>query len=222
MPAITYPRVRPAPYDQVTVLPSRNVPQLAAPIPTLIVLSGYAEQDIVSVSGTLTGGAAPIPARTVVFYPHANGAHPPGKVSRWMMVFTDVVVGTTYTLQVTGQRSPALPAIHVPVVSRPFQAVAHLGLNVQWPDNGDTISCVDNDFCPYGSLNYGDDLATAQMSYQDVNGVQQSCDASYIYSDCTQLLFWCAQFPSLVANQSYTLQVYDTASNPFAVNGLLS
>jgi hypothetical protein len=168
----------------------------------ILVASGWATDDINSISGVCTDGTTGTPLKVLHIAFNIHPAKPTRR--KWCIVFKAAHPGL-HTLYVTGQTKSGTTTSATPST---FTVRFAFGIGITWPDPGDLdISAYQDDFAPYGDLDKSplldvhmtDDLVPPNTYYP-----------SYSYGDYTTFLYWTAQFgtlPSLPSGHTYTLTV---------------
>lgn len=163
---------------------------------------GRAGAAITNVTGTCQSLSDPevvVEATWVEYSPRVNGTVGD---ARWLMVFRLPKAGE-YRVTVTGIGGDGSQSSDVVQIATEDRDASPLGASsISWPSDGDNISSVADDFCPYGEL---DDFPLGSVTLTGSHTVALLSS----YGDYTTLNMWTAQFDT-VPPGSYTLAVKDS------------
>lgn len=128
----------------------------------------------------------------------------------WQIAFAHLSLGEHYRLTVIGLTRDGAQEIAI----RDF-TVGTRFITIASHDNGDNVTSEADNFQPFGDLN---DFPLGDASMTDTSNDVTSPD--HTFSDCVDLQFWSAQFPTL-GSGTYVLFVEDSAKSSSAtVTGL--
>ncbi|MDR3636346.1 MAG: hypothetical protein P4L84_21265 [Isosphaeraceae bacterium] len=190
----------------------KPVPVVGKNSKTFLVASGTTDSQIIGVFGQLwpkSDPSAVTDGTPITFRLGKAKRQGAPKTYCWQIYFPLAAGGGDYRLTVTGLTKEG----DSEVVIRDFH-VGTFAITVLSPSLGEDITGEAGDFVPYGSLI---EFPLGDVTMTDSNN--NVISPLHTFSDCIDLQFWSAQFPTL-ASETYVLFAEDANNSGASVSGL--